>query len=274
MRITRRTALKTLVATAAGVAVGGGVYGYTYARRRLELVRARLSVSGLPSSLDGLRVGLVTDIHHGPFVSLEDIARAVALVMTVQPDLIALGGDYVNWQDRPSIEPCAEVLGTLRAPCGVFAVLGNHDNERATSAAMKRRGIELLTDERTRLVIRGEPIELAGLRYWTRRIKEIAPVVHGAAAPLVLIAHDPRRLVEAAALDVQVVLSGHSHGGQVVLPLVGAIGPRRFPVIAGVGRRENTGIFVSRGVGTILVPYRLNCPPDVAVLTLERRGEL
>ena len=81
--------------------------------------------------------------------------------------------------------------------------------------------------------------------------------------------HDPRRLTEAAALDIPLVLSGHTHGGQVVLPVVGAMAARRFPVLAGVGRRDNTSIFVSRGVGTIYVPYRLNCPPDVSILTLK-----
>jgi hypothetical protein len=83
-----------------------------------------------------------------------------------------------------------------------------------------------------------------------------------------LIAHDPRRLNEAARFDISLVLSGHTHGGQVVLPFVGAFAARRFPVVAGMARRENTTIFVSRGVGTVFVPYRLNCPPDVALLTL------
>ena len=86
---------------------------------------------------------------------------------------------------------------------------------------------------------------------------------------MILLAHDPRRLEEAAALDVPLVLSGHTHGGQVVLPGVGAIAARKFPVVAGAARRENTSIFVSRGVGTVYVPYRLNCPPDVSVITLK-----
>jgi predicted MPP superfamily phosphohydrolase len=85
----------------------------------------------------------------------------------------------------------------------------------------------------------------------------------------ILLAHDPRRLTEAAALGVPLVLSGHTHGGQVVLPLVGAVAAQKFPVIAGIGRRDRTTMFVSRGVGTIYVPVRINCPPEVAVLTLQ-----
>jgi hypothetical protein len=87
---------------------------------------------------------------------------------------------------------------------------------------------------------------------------------------VILLAHDPRRLIEAAELNIPLVLSGHTHGGQVVLPGIGAIAARKFPVIAGLGRRGKTSIFVSRGVGTVYVPYRLNCPPDVALLTLKR----
>ena len=84
----------------------------------------------------------------------------------------------------------------------------------------------------------------------------------------ILLAHDPRRLTEAAALDVPLVLSGHTHGGQVVLPVVGAVAAQKFPVVAGIGRRDRTTMFVSRGVGTVYVPVRINCPPEVAVLTL------
>jgi predicted MPP superfamily phosphohydrolase len=91
----------------------------------------------------------------------------------------------------------------------------------------------------------------------------------GADGLTILLAHDPRRLTAAAELGIPLVLSGHTHGGQVVLPIAGAVAARHFPVIAGLGRRGNTSIFVSRGVGTVYVPYRLNCPADVSVLTLK-----
>jgi predicted MPP superfamily phosphohydrolase len=91
---------------------------------------------------------------------------------------------------------------------------------------------------------------------------------------VLLLAHDPRRLVEASNLGVPAVLSGHTHGGQVVIPGLGAVARRRFPVLAGLGARENTSIFVSRGVGTVYVPVRINCPPEVALVTLARRSEI
>ncbi len=87
-----------------------------------------------------------------------------------------------------------------------------------------------------------------------------------------LLAHDPRRLTEAAALNVPLVLSGHTHGGQVVLPIAGAVAAQKFPVVAGIGQRNRTTMFVSRGIGTVYVPIRINCPPEVAVLTLQPRS--
>ena len=126
----------------------------------------------------------------------------------------------------------------------------------------------MLRDARTRLTIRGETLDLAGIRYWTRKASEIAYVLRGASPNVILLAHTPMRLIEAAALAVPLVLSGHTHGGQIVLPGIGAVAAREFPVIAGRGRRDNTTIFVSRGVGTVYVPVRLNCPPEVALLTL------
>jgi predicted MPP superfamily phosphohydrolase len=95
-------------------------------------------------------------------------------------------------------------------------------------------------------------------------------VLKGARAPVLLLAHDPRRLTEAASLDVPAVLSGHTHGGQVVIPGFGAIARARFPILQGRGQRGNTAIFVSRGLGTVYVPVRINCPPEVALITLRR----
>jgi predicted MPP superfamily phosphohydrolase len=192
----------------------------------------------------------------------------VQLLMREAPDLIVLGGDYVTWGDRRFVTPAAESLAPLSAPHGVFAILGNHDNDHDMPPALAAKGFVVLRDARTRLTIRGETLDLAGIRYWTRKPSEIAYVLRGASPNLILLAHTPMRLVEAAALSVPLVLSGHTHGGQIVIPGIGAIAAREFPVIAGRDRRENTTIFVSRGVGTVYVPVRLNCPPEVAVLTL------
>jgi predicted MPP superfamily phosphohydrolase len=186
-----------------------------------------------------------------------------------QPDVIVLGGDYVTWGDRQFVVPCSEALAGLTAPFGVYGVVGNHDDDRDMPAALTAHGYEMLRDARTTVRIRGEKVDIIGVRYWTRRARDIERLTRGAQPTMILLAHDPRRLDEAVDLKIPLVLSGHTHGGQVVLPGVGAVAARKFPVIAGSGRRGNSSIFVSRGVGTVYVPYRLNCPPDVSVITLK-----
>jgi predicted MPP superfamily phosphohydrolase len=278
-RLSRREWLKGVAGASVGVLAGGASYGYLYERHRIEVSRAALPVSGLPDALHGLRIGLVTDTHFSRTVRADDITTAVRLTLDERPDLIVLGGDYVTWGgdhisrgDRGYVSGAAELLAPLNAPHGVFAVLGNHDDDRAMPAALAARGFIVLRDSRTRITIRGETLEIAGIRYWTRRVEQIARILRGATGTTMLLAHDPSRLKEAAELDVGIVLSGHTHGGQIVLPGLGAIAARSFPVVAGPGRRENTSIYVSRGIGTVYVPVRVNCPPEVAVITLESRG--
>ena len=274
MRLTRRDALRAIAATGVGLAAGPIAYGVAYERHRLSLIHADIPVSGLPPAHDGLRIGLITDIHHSATVSADDVVRAVELLKSATPDLIVLGGDYVTYGDRAYVDPVAELLAPLaHAPHGSFAVLGNHDNDRDMAAALVNSNFVVLKDQHTRVHINGDAMDLAGIRFWTRRTTHVAQVLKGTGANTILLAHDPRRVTQAAELNVPVVLSGHTHGGQVVLPVVGALAKTDFPVLAGHLRQANTSLFVSRGVGTVYVPLRLNCPPDVAVLTLRRKSD-
>ena len=271
MALTRRDFLRSATVLTTGALTGVAAYGVAYERHHLDRIVRDISVRGLPPALDGLRIGMITDVHHSSVVPADDVARAVAVLKDAGPDIVVLGGDYVSFFDRRYIGAVAELLAPLAgAPHGSFAVLGNHDDERDMPGALAAKGFTVLKDQRTALDVRGERLDIAGIRFWTRSPGEIAGVLKGTGGTTILLAHDPRRLVEAAALDVQLVLSGHTHGGQVVLPPVGAIAGRKFPVLAGYASRENTALFVSKGVGTVYVPVRINCPPDVAVLTLRR----
>jgi predicted MPP superfamily phosphohydrolase len=269
MAMTRRAVLKGALVAGAGTIAGTVTYGYAWERHELEVTRATVPVAGLPPALAGLRVGLITDVHRSLFVSHDDVTRAVTKLMNETPELIVLGGDYVTWGDRDYVQPSADALAPLSAPHGVYGILGNHDDDHDMPAALGRNGVQMLKDARTRLTIRNEPIDLVGIRFWTKRQMDIAALTRDAAPMTILLAHDPRRLTEATALGVPLVLSGHTHGGQVVLPVLGAVAAQKFPVVAGIGRRERTTMFVSRGVGTIYVPVRINCPPEVALLTLQ-----
>jgi predicted MPP superfamily phosphohydrolase len=272
MAVSRRAALRAFLAAGVGAVSGAGAYGYIYERHELEVTHADVPVMRLPPELVGLRIGLITDVHRSRWVSADDVSHAVQSLMAERPDLVILGGDYVTWGNRTYVGPSAEALRPLSAPHGVFGIIGNHDDDHDMPAALVKNGVQMLKDARTRLLIRGAPIDLVGVRFWTKRGTDIASVSRGATGTVILLAHDPRRLAEAAALKIPLVLSGHTHGGQVVLPGIGAIAAQKFPVVAGLGRRDETTMFVSRGVGTVYVPVRINCPPEVAVLTLQREG--
>jgi predicted MPP superfamily phosphohydrolase len=267
--VTRREFLRSATAISVGAFAGLGAYGVAYERHQIDRIVRDVAVRGLPPALAGLRIGMITDVHHSAVVSADDVGHAVTLLKDAAPDIVVMGGDYVSFFDRDYIGPVAELLTPLAdAPHGSFAVLGNHDDEKEVPAALTSRGFTVLKDQRTSLTVNGERLDIAGIRFWTKTPAEVANVLKGTGGTTILLAHDPRRLVEAAALDVQLVLSGHTHGGQVIVPAVGAVAGRKFPVLAGYATRDNTSLFVSRGVGTVYVPIRLNCPPDVAVLTL------
>lgn len=269
MRLTRRAALKGILAGTAGVVGGTAAYGIGYERHHLGVTEASLPVSGLPTALHGVRIALLTDIHHSALVGADDIRAAVNLAMSLHPDLVVLGGDYVTRADRRFVGPVADLLAPLKAPHGVFAILGNHDDDKEMPAALAKKGFDVLKDQSTRVTLRGEALQLAGIRFWTRRPADILNVIKKPRDPVVLLAHDPRRLTEAAMLRVPAVLSGHTHGGQIVLPGIGALAKSRFPVLEGLGRKAFTSIFVSRGIGTVYMPVRINCPPEVALVTLQ-----
>ena len=146
-------------------------YGYLYGRHDLAVTRATLPVAGLPPALAGLRIGLLTDVHRSQLGVARRCARARStLLMARTPDLIVLGGDYVTWGDRElrrTRRPRRSRRCRRRTACS--RILGNHDDDHDMPAALARNGVQVLKDARTRLTIRSETIDLAGIRFWTKR---------------------------------------------------------------------------------------------------------
>jgi predicted MPP superfamily phosphohydrolase len=265
---TRRRLLEVATAVVVGTVTGLNADSVIHEQSILTLTRQEIALGAWPQALDGLTIGFLTDLHRSTTVSRELIERAVDLVLAQRPDLVVLGGDYISFAERTYVDSVAESLARLRAPHGVFGVLGNHDDDRYVPAALSKSGIEVLRDERTRLTIAGQALDLVGVRYWTRRVEEIESLLDGRQPVRLLLAHDPRRLREAAELQFPLVLSGHTHGGQIVLPGLGAVAARKFPIAWGLTSQDDTQLFVSRGVGTVYIPVRYHCPPEVAMVTL------
>jgi uncharacterized protein len=250
-------------------------------RGGLGVTAQRIWLSDLPEGFRGFRILQLSDIHHSLFVPLDHVASVVELSNRLKPDLIALTGDFVTYS-RSSIEPVAEILGGLRARAGVVAVLGNHDfrvGADAVERALRRQHIQVLRNRHRSLRRHGSTLYLAGVDDYGYGA-DLGQAMCGIPedAPTILLAHNPRLVTAAACRGVGLVLSGHTHGGQVNLPLLGTVygrSPEQMRFKMGWDRLGMTQIYVSRGIGTIVLPLRWRCPAEVPLLELQphQRGD-
>lgn len=227
----------------------------------------------LPKTFEGFRIVHLSDVHHSPFTSREQIMRAVDAANRLQPDIIALTGDYIS-HERQFAAPCAELLGRLRARRGVFAVLGNHDHwtdADLITDLFRAEGITVLVNQGMRFEQRGEAFWLAGVDDTMVGLEDLPLALAGSLDDemKLLLAHNPIILRRAARAGVDLVLSGHTHGGQITLRSErSASGRPRRRLLRGLGSQGNTQIYVTRGLGTVVLPVRYGCPPEVSLLEL------
>jgi uncharacterized protein len=273
----------------AGVMLSGAVAltGYSYASqvepRWLSLEHVRIAIPRLPEALEGLRIVQLSDIHLYPYTDLDHVREAVALANAQRPDLVALTGDFVL-DHVGAIDDLAPVLAGLDARLGLYAILGNHEMWLGAAPVIEglaRQSIPTLINRGLTLDVGGAPLYIAGLDDgWSGRpdlTKALALRPEGAAT--VLMVHEPD-LADATARDgrVHLQLSGHSHGGQVRLPGMGALvlpflarkydqGLYRLP---GGPERRGLWLYTNRGIGVNGPPLRFRCRPEVTVLTLIR----
>lgn len=239
----------------------------------LSVDRHEIQLARLPKELDGLRIVQLSDLHHSPFTGREQIERAIETANSLEPDLIALTGDYVS-HDREYAAPCAEMLSHLRARYGVYAVLGNHDHwtdAQLITDLFRAEGIHVLINEGIHFEQRGAAFWLAGVDDTMVGLEDLSLALAGSREDemKLLLAHNPVILRRAARAGVDLVLSGHTHGGQVTLRSErSASGRPRRRLLKGLGRQNQTQIYVSRGLGTVVLPIRYGCLPEVSLLEL------
>lgn len=280
----RRSFLRRL-GLIAGASVLAGAAGVSYAFGMepdwLALERVTLPLAGLPKAFDGLRIAQLSDLHAGPTPHAH-IARAVEMAAATEADLLVLTGDFVSgWADHAAT--LVPLLAALQARLGVYAILGNHDHWTDAGVVgeyIRTAGVRLLLNEAVPLARAGQTLWLAGVDdVWERRAdlpRALADVPAG--APVVLLAHEPDYADEVAdlkgAASLLLQLSGHSHGGQVRIPGLGApILPylaEKYP--AGAYRVGDLWLYTNRGVGANRLRARLNCRPEVTLLTLQTAG--
>jgi hypothetical protein len=255
-----------------------GVWALWLEPASLTVVESRLV---LPGALRGrLRIAVLTDLHVGsPFNGLDRLREVVARTNAARPDAVCLLGDLVTQRVLGGrfIEPeaIAAELASLRTPAGTFAVLGNHDgwfDHARVKTAVEQRGVRVVEETAVRVVTAAGPIWVAGLSdLWTGR-PDVAAALAAVTddAPVLLLTHNPDVFPDVPT-RVALTLAGHTHGGQVRLPLLGAlIVPSRFGAryVAGHIVEGGRHLYVATGIGTSLVPVRFRVPPAIAVLTL------
>lgn len=240
---------------------------------RLTVADAEIVVPGLPAGFDGTTVLLVTDLHAGPFLSVAGLRSAFARLGALAPDLVVLGGDFITTRVE-EILPHADTLRSLRAPLGVFGVLGNHDHYGGDAPRLVEvvgsLGIRILDNDAALLERRGSRLAVAGIDDWNAGRPDLDRALLAAGdGPVVLISHNPDAFVEASRRGVALTLSGHTHGGQIRVPGLGVlVRMSRFRLDEGRYRADESEIVVSRGLGVSGIPVRLGCPPEAVLVRL------
>jgi predicted MPP superfamily phosphohydrolase len=271
--------------------VGRGWAQLTYARRVephwLELNQHEIPITDLPLSFHGMRIVQLSDLHCGGHVTPAYLNEAVDLALGQQGDVIVLTGDFIH-KGYKHVERVANVVSRLSSPHGVYAVLGNHDFSvrnalgwrryrhlhRAVSDALTARGIRVLDNESVPLVKGGARLHLSGVADLWSRTCDLDRAFHGLcpSIPRVVLAHNPRTVEHLGSHRCDLMLSGHTHGGQVSLPGLGPVGlnKRGKRLAAGLYSFRNTLVYVNKGVGFGL-RLRYGVRPEVAVFTLRPR---
>lgn len=269
-----------LARAAAGVAAAGALvagYAFLVEPRWLQLTRPVIRVPGLHPGLEGLRIALLTDLHLGEGTPASLVRRARRMAMAERPHLVALTGDLAA-DSATGFRRALDALSGMHAPLGVYAVPGNHDHAVGIDAwrrdVGREPGVVDLTNRARTVLFRGARLCVAGVDDLTHG----CPTLEGLPAPeerdfTLLLAHNPAEAERArdGYDSIDLVVSGHTHGGQVRLPWGGPLarpGDGAGGYDQGLQRAPATRVYTSRGVGTVRLPVRFMCRPEVAVLRL------
>jgi len=267
--------------TLGGIALAAGLLA-NYAARvepgRVEVVRMTLPLPRLPANLDGLTLAQISDIHAGGVTGVEQVRRFVAMTNALHPDITVITGDMFEHRFE-SAQMSARELANLRAPLGVYAIMGNHERHvppEHGERPFRQAGLTVLCNAAHEVRADGASLWMVGLDDLLRGRGDLALALRGVpeGSCKVLLVHEPDLADDAAQYSIDLQLSGHTHGGQVRLPIIGplilpALG-RRYPM--GLYQVGDTWVYTSRGLGMASPAVRLNCRPEITLFTLTCRG--
>ena len=280
--LTRRKFFGRVLIGGSVVAAAGVIDGFFLEPKDVVAERVDITVDRLPEEFHGFRVAQISDIHFGPYMGKAGVERAMRLAQSFEPDLLVLTGDFTSHPfGKPNgpegarfAEPCADVLATMKTVPQI-AILGNHDhwnNANIVEGALQARGITVLRNRSLPLERGKSRIWISGIDDAVARAADLALTLKSVPATeaTILLAHEPDFADHAARFPVDVQLSGHSHGGQVRLPGIGALVlpamANKYPI--GLNRVGRLQVYTNRGLGVINPPVRFHCPPEVTFVTL------
>jgi hypothetical protein len=277
--MTRRELIRRSSWGLAGFAGGTAGLSLFGERHHPRVARVTIRPAGLPAALDGYTICQLSDIHRGLLVTEPFIRRSVELANSLSADLTVVTGDFISDVARYA-HSCSAALSGLQAPDGVYGVLGNHDywNEDpdAVRAAIERGGVSLLMNRSVALRRGDVSWNLCGVDDWWAGEADMDAALADVPSKAfkILLCHEPDPADEAARRGVPLQLSGHSHGGQVLLPgrrpLVTPQHGHKYPVGLRRVPGSETLVYTNTGLGVIFPPIRINCPPEITHITLRR----
>lgn len=288
MNLGRRNFLRGLALAATGALALGADATFIEPDRPI-VTRLEIPLRRLPAAFDGFKIAQLSDFHYDDHFSVVPIKRAVEIVNGLNPDLVVLTGDFVTqpfsyrWQDAQKCAnaagPCAEILRGIRSGNQMLAVLGNHDygcDHKRVTALLQAQGIKVLVNHSIALERSGSRLWIAGaddnpdagdLRATLRGVPQDEATV--------MLIHEPDNAEYTQHFPVDLQMSGHSHGGQVVFPLIGPLylpeNGKRFPW--GLRQLGSLTLYTNAGIGTMGLPIRFNCPPEVTLYSLRCKAE-
>jgi len=273
--LTRRDFVRGLVAAPLVALSATAAYARLIEPYNYLISETDIFIRDLPQAFEGFRITQLTDIHHSRILGINEVRRVITLAQQTKPDMFVLTGDY-STSYRRYIEPCAEALSLLNAPEGVWAVLGNHDHytdAELTTRALQRNHIAVLNNDHTTVQRGSDAIQLSGIDDWTWNATDWVKAFSGLKTnlPTILLSHQPTVLDFEQTKNVSLILSGHTHGGQLNFPLLGAparLFTKDLRYARGLFRRGETQLYVSTGTGVIGLPLRFGVRPEIAVLRL------
>ncbi len=241
----------------------------------LKINRIEFQDEDLPESFNGFKIIFIADIHHGPYFSRKRVKKLVTKINDLKPDLIIMGGDYVH-EDVKYIAPCFEELSHLKSKLGTYAVLGNHDHWESTLRSekqMSKAKIKILDNQSYWINYNGARIKLGGVGDLWEDSQKIEGTIHDVKTEdfVILVSHNPDFAEEITTDKIDLVLAGHTHGGQVTFfGLSAPVLPSNFKqkYRRGFVKAPATTVFITVGVGTITPPVRFFCRPEIVELTL------